>query len=287
MAGAFGAFLSGAFTFNPGFFVYASFAPNFTPSMTWLDFFTKQAVGIIYFVVVIVLLEKMCRPKEGLNGKNYFTEAYQKLGKMTLSEKKAALVCLILLVFLMTGKLHGIPVIWGFGVIPLLAYLPGIGICNNEDISKTNFSIVFFTTACMSIGSVGATLGIGDIVSEIALPVLAGKSTTFIFFFIYVTCFLLNFLMTPMAIAAAFTMPFVEIVSHLGINPEAFILFQVQALDQIILPYEYVMYLVVFSFGVIPIKEFVKIMTMKTLCCTAYVFLLLIPYWRFIGFLYS
>lgn len=68
--------------------------------------------------------------------------------------------------------------------------------------------MVFFSAACMSIGTVGTTLGIGQLVSELAIPILADKSFTVIFFFIYVLFVLLNFVMTPMAIAAAFSMPF-------------------------------------------------------------------------------
>ena len=45
------------------------------------------------------------------------------------------------------------------------------------------------------------------------------------------------------------------------------------------------MYLVVFSFGAIQLKDFVQLMTMKFVMATLYIFLLLIPFWRLIGFL--
>lgn len=285
LAATFGCIISGNFLFNSGPIMYAGFA-NMEMSLTWIEYFTKQAVGVVYFIAVMFILERMCRPKESLNGKQYFVEQYQLLGKATAMEIKAALICILLLTFLVTGNIHKIPVIWGFGFIPLLAYLPGINICDADDMVKTNFGMTFFVAACMAIGTVGSSLGIGQIVAQMMTPVLTGQSTTLIFFLTYIVFVGLNFVMTPVAIAAAFTGPFVGIFSAMGINPEAFVLFEVVALDQIFLPYEYVMYLVVFSFGVMHIKDFVKLLGVKFICATIYIFCLLIPYWKLIGFLY-
>lgn len=74
----------------------------------------------------------------------------------------------------------------------------------------------------MSIGTVGATLGIGELVSQIVLPILSDKSFSFVFFFIHILFVLLNFVMTPVAIGAAFSLPFAQICIDLGINPIAF-----------------------------------------------------------------
>ena len=270
LASAFGCIVSGSFLFNVGPNMYAGFAGT-VMSLSW--------------IVVFFLLERLCKPKEPLNGKDYFVEQYASLGKTTTAEKKAAAICVLLLVMLVTTDLHHIQAMWVFAIVPLLAYLPGIKICDDQDMKNTNFGMVFFTAACMSIGTVGTALGIGQLVSQIAVPILQGRSISFVFFFMYILFVLLNFVMTPVAIAAAFTMPFAQICTSLGINPEAFFLFETVALDQIFLPYEYVMYLVVFSFGVMQLKDFVQLMTMKFLVATLYIFLLLIPFWRLIGFL--
>ena len=284
LASAFGCILSGAFLFNVGPNMYAGFA-GMTMSLTWIQYFTHQIVGLVYFAVVFLLIVRLCKPKEPLNGKAYFVEQYASLGNASIAEKKAAAICALLLVMLLTTDLHHIQALWVFAIVPLLAYLPGIKVCDDQDMKNTNFGMVFFTAACMSIGTVGTALGIGQIVSGIAVPILAGKSFSFVFFFIYVLFVLLNFVMTPVAIAAAFTMPFAQICVNLGINPEAFFLFETITLDQVFLPYEYVMYLVVFSFGVMQLKDFVQLMTMKFIVATLYIFVLLIPFWRLIGFL--
>ena len=118
-----------------------------------------------------------------------------------------------------------------------------------------------------------------------SIPFLEGKSISYIFCFVYILFAALNFVMTPMAIAAAFSLPFAQIFMNLGINLEAFFLFETIALDQIFLPYEYVMYLVFFTFGAMQLKDFLQLIVMKFAVATLYIFLLLIPFWRLIGFL--
>lgn len=50
---------------------------------------------------------------------------------------------------------------WCFALIPLLAYMPSIAICDGEDMKKTNFGMVMFIASCLSIGTVGTALGLG------------------------------------------------------------------------------------------------------------------------------
>ncbi len=284
LAAVFSGVLASAFVFNTGPVMYASFA-GLSMNLSWIEYFLKQPVGVIYFVAMFVILERLCRPKEALDGKAYFQEEYKKLGKITINEIKAVIICLLLLVFLLTTNIHGISVMWGFALFPLLAYLPGVGFCDAEDMRKTNFGMAFFVAACMSIGSVGTSLGIGQLVSSIAMPLIEGKSVSVVFFVIYILCILLNFLMTPLAIAAAFSLPFSQIVMSMGVNPDAFFLFETIAIDQIFLPYEYVVYLVVFSFGAMRMNDFIKLMSIKALVATIYIFFILLPFWKVIGFL--
>ncbi len=284
LAAVFSGILTGTFIFNTGPIMYASFA-GMQMNISWVEYFLKQPVGLIYFVAMFFILEKLCRPKEGLNGKAYFQQEYEKLGKIKPEEIKALTICLLLLIFLLTTKIHGISVMWGFALFPLIAYLPGIGFCDANDMKNTNFGMAFFIAACMAIGTVGTSLGIGQLVSALAMPIIEGKSVSIVFFVIYLLCILLNFIMTPLAIAAAFSLPFAQIMINLGVNPDAFFLFETIALDQIFLPYEYVVYLIVFSFGAIRIQDFIKLMSIKAVVATIYIFFILLPFWRLIGFL--
>lgn len=93
-----------------------------------------------------------------------------------------------------------------------------------RDIRNLNFGFIIFVASCMGIGAVAGSLGIGQIVSDMAMPILVGKSVNFVLMFVWLLCVLLNFLLTPLAIIATFTVRWRQISLDLGINPHARIL---------------------------------------------------------------
>ena len=175
---------------------------------------------------------------------------------------------------------------WGMALIPWLLLFPGIGCAKKEDVSKMNFGMVFFICACMAIGSVATSLGLGALLQEVVTPLLSGKSVFVLFLAIWVIMFLGNFVMTPLAMLAAFTVPFLAIAETFGVNPISVLHFMLTAYDQIIFPYEYALYLIFFSFGMISMKDFMKFGAAKTVLNFIICFALLIPWWMFTGFLY-
>lgn len=165
-------------------------------------------------------------------------------------------------------------------------FCPGIDVGTKEDLRNANYGFILFVSACMSIGTVAGYLGIGQIASSIFMPLLEGKSSTVVMMFVWALVVLLNFLMTPLAIQAAFTGPLVELVSGLNINPQALYILIKHACDQVLMPYEYAQYLIYFSFGLIPLKDFVKLQGTKMVVSFFFVLLILLPFWRVIGFLF-
>ena len=53
--------------------------------------------------------------------------------------------------------------------------------------------------------------------------------------------------------------------------------------EAIIFPYEYVPYLLVFSFGMISMKDFIKMSVVRCIIYALGLMLFLIPYWKLIG----
>jgi len=204
---------------------------------------------------------------------------------MTLDEKKILVMCAMLLVFLLTPQYHKIEAGWGFVIFPMLLYFPGFNVAVPDDIKKVNYGMAIFTAACMGIGTTAGALGLGKLVGGLAMPLLAGKGITFIFAAVFTMIFSLNFLMTPLAIMSAFTLPLTQIAMNFGINPAAMYMFIQMAIDQIILPYEYVLYLIFFSFGLVKLSDFAKFQAAKTILAVIFFFVILLPFWRMIGFL--
>lgn len=242
---------------------------------------------IFVFVVLIAILAIMFKPSQPISGKQYFKEQLNSLGKMSNDEKKIAAILLMYFLFILFYKFTPFQFNWGLALIPLLMAFPVVGCGNSKDLQKVNFGFVIFVASCMSIGSTAVHLGIGELVGNLALPFLEGKSYYTFFALVWILYFLLNFFMTPLAITAAFTVPFVTIAMQLGINPMAFFFFGITAADQIVLPYEYALYMIGFAFGVMKLKDFVKFMTAKTIVTTIIMFAVCLPWWHFTGFLFS
>ena len=254
-------------------------------STTWPLYLFHNWPNFVYYVVLLLVIARIFRPKERLNRKSYFIEEYQKLGKMSREEKKGLLVCAVLFVLLLTQSLHKVDAAYVFILTPLLAFIPGISIGKPDDIRKANFPFIIFVVACMSIGSVAASLGFGTLVSNTVMPMLTGKSITLILFLVWLLVVLVNFLLTPLAIQSTFTVPLTQIALSVGINPEAMWMTILHGSDQIILPYEYPLYMLFFSYGLMSMKDFSKFFSIKMVINLLFLLLFFIPYWNAIGFL--
>lgn len=242
---------------------------------------------IIFYIACIALAIIMFKPEKEIGSKDYFKEKLAEMGPMTIQEKKAAVIVCLYLLYIFTQKIHGLSLEWGMALIPWLFIFPGIGCAEKEDIRKMNFGMIFFMVSCMSIGTVATSLGLGKIFTSFATQFLEGQNIYVLFLAMWLIIFICNFAMTPLAIAAAFTVPFLSIAQSFGVDPLAVCYFIRTSFDQVVLPYEYANYLIFFGFGVISMKDFIKYMSAKTIIHFIICFALLIPWWMITGFLYS
>ena len=96
---------------------------------------------------------------------------------------------------------------------------------------------------------------------------------------------LVNFLLTPLAIQSTFTVPLTQIAMSMHINPEAMWMAILHGSDQILLPYEYPLYMLFFSYGLMSMKDFSRFFGRKMIINLLFLLLIFIPYWKMIGFL--
>lgn len=82
---------------------------------------------------------------------------------------------------------------------------------------------MFFSGACLSIGTVATSLGIGEIMTNMLLPLLDGRGRIGLFSVVFVVVFLMNFLMTPSAIMAIMAGPLVLLGQGLSMDPLAMV----------------------------------------------------------------
>lgn len=287
LAAAVAAILPSCFLFNTGIFLFFGLGVSVTGPLTigWFEWLYRCFPLIIYYVALFYIIIWMFGKKVHLNGKEYFQAEYKALGKLSADEKRVLIDVAILMTFIFTESFHHIDVLWGFAVIPFFMYLPGLKVADDTDLRKIDWNMIFFAAGCLSIGTVAGAMGIGDLIGQVAVPVIEGKSHTLVLMMVYAGYFVLNFIMTPMAINVTFAMPLAQVAQDIGMNPTALYILMNEASDQVLMPYESVIYLIYFSFGMIYMKDFIKFMSLKTVAHVVCMFLLVIPWWIFTGFL--
>ena len=239
------------------------------------------------FVVSLLILwisAKMFKLEEGLGEITYFKEGLVEMGTMTRREKVNLFMLAVLLVYIFTVDIHKLDLNLGFAIIPWMVYLPFLDGADENTVKKINFPMVFFATACMGIGTVAASLGIGTALVALIETILNGStSPMLIVALIFAIVFVLNFLMTPAAIFALITVPVLTLVTSMGFEALPF-LYAINACSEaILLPYEYVPYLVVYGFGMMKMVDFVKYNAMRSVFVFLGIVFVLVPYWTLLG----
>lgn len=252
----------------------------------WIDFLFYNLPQVIYFLILLGVIFFMFKPEVAIDGKEYFKTELEKMGPMCAAEKKAAVLLGLLLLAVLTTNYHKVNAMWCFALAPIFLYIPGVNVGLEDDIKGINWSMVVFSTACMGIGTTAGALGIGTILKDMVTPMLDGKSILVIFFGVFIGIYALNLLLTPAAIQAALTVPLVEIFTALGISVPVVYFFMLNALGQIILPYEIPLYLIFFSFGMVKLQDFIKFFITKSVVNLVWVLLVMITYWKMIGIFY-
>ena len=100
-----------------------------------------------------------------------------------------------------------------------------------------------------------------------------------------IVTFILNFLMTPSAIMAVLAGPLAQMAIGLGIDPLPVLYALSSSGYQIVFPYEHTSFLILFSFGLIASKDFMKFFGITAVVHFIFILVLAMPYWTFLGLL--
>lgn len=235
---------------------------------------------------ILYVVSRWYKPEKDLEGIDYLKEQLNAMGCVTKREKVNIMMLVVLLGYIFTINIHKLDLNLGFAIIPWLVYLPFADGADSKTIKKMNVPIIFFVAACMSIGTVAGSLGLGNVLADICKGFLNGNtSAVAITSVVFGIVFVLNFLMTPMAIWALITGPVCLLATNAGFSAIPFAYVLCSCAEAIILPYEYVPYLLVFSFGMISMKDFIKTNILRSVIFFLGFIAILLPYWKLIGLL--
>ncbi|NLZ39234.1 MAG: SLC13 family permease [Firmicutes bacterium] len=286
LTGLFSAWIPHFFIYNPTYAIVQNLGGTVGDThVSYIQYFLHNMPYLPYLVVLVYVISRITAPRDKSgNYKEYAENELLKLGRISRDEKKALFISALLLIFLVTTDYHGIDIGWGFILSASLFYLPGIDIGTKEDVEGVNYGLIIFCAACLSIGSAASYLGVGELIANSILPVVAGASPYAIVAMIFMLMFICNFLLTPMALYSAFTVPLTQIAASLSIPAlvTSYIVFSTAT--EIVLPYDEWAYgLFYFSFGLMTIKDFALIFGTKAIAAFIWLLAVMMPYWKLIG----
>lgn len=289
IASSIGAIMPTMFIYAPAFFglVYnaAKAGVPDIPEVSYLELIGRNIIYLPFLIILVFLTSKMFKPEKSLQGKDYFISEYKKLNKLSNPEIRATFVVLALVIYLVTMNIHHRGMGWGFMLAAVAMYLPGINLGTKEDIRNVNMSVVLFAGSCLSIGTVATSLGIGTIVTNMVMPFLEGHGAVAFLLVVMIIAFILNFIMTPAAIMAILAAPLAQLALQLNVDVITTLSVLNSAAYQIIFPYEHSSFLILFSFGLISSKYFMKFFGITSIIHFIYVLAIAIPVWSLLGML--
>lgn len=255
-------------------------------SITWISYLQISWPWFIFDLLWMLLLTKVFFKSTGANVKpEFFKGELGKLGQVSDAEKKALALTVIIVLYMIVSSFTGWKTAYGFSLIAWAVFLPGINLANANTLKKVNFSVVFFTVACIAIGNVGNALGVGELINTLVNPVMAGVSPTAFIGGIWGISAVSNFLLTPVAVSTALGVPLMQIGASLGVDPVATLFTIMMNTSNVFMPHENTAYLLFFAFGLMMMKDFIKYNAIRMVGHLIFMMAVIVPYWYLIGLL--
>lgn len=248
---------------------------------TWMLYAVQNFVpGMLYLalsVAVVLLALRVRVPRERMRE----AAARAESGPLNGQQRRALGLLAVTILLLAADSLHD----FDAGSILLLAacvsFLPGVNLMDGRKLSRIDFSPLLFVMGCMSISTVGESLGATQWLAGLVLPLLEGMSQTAASVSAYVAGVLLNFLLTPLAATSAFTVPITELGLALDVEPRILYLAFQYGLDNLLFPYEYALYLYFYSSGYVSLRLMTLVLGLRMLATGLFIRLVAIPWWEF------
>ncbi|HAL74028.1 MAG TPA: hypothetical protein DCM45_02915, partial [Clostridiales bacterium] len=250
---------------------------------TWTQYLAHIFIPqLIYVFLTVLVIDLFFKPDEEIQSKAFFKSELVSFGKMSKAEKMIAVISIILIALIATSSWHGISIGWLFVFAAVIMMLPGINLVKQEDVKQINYTFILFVVACLTIGIVSVSMGVGQFIANAFLNIINGSLIQTITG-VWGLGFLINFALTPLAAYSAFSAPIVSIAQGFSINPLPVIYTFIHALEQVVFPYEYAPVLIIFGYGMISMGRFAKYNIIRAIISLACILAIFIPYWKLIG----
>ncbi len=257
--------------------------PDFT--LPWTELVGHNFPTFFMVVFLMWFFTKLYKTKQSTvpSGKAYFEEKRAEMGKMTMTEKKCAVLLVMAMIYMLSQPWHGLDNSYGFILVCFCCFLPGINTASMTAVRNIPFDMAFLTVTCLGIGTVATSLGIGNILAQMIAPVMMNVTPTVGLYATLIFGTLANFVLTPFAMMAALPAPIISYCLELGWNPVAHIYALYLSTDIVFLPYEFMGYITLYAFGMISMKDLVSSLTIKAIAFFIFFGIAIIPFWKLLG----
>ena len=252
-------------------------------NISWLSYLTTGLPWLLFDLIWMLLISHVFfRCKMNVDTA-FFKAEYEKLGPVRPEEKKAVCLASLVVAYLIASSFLALPSSYAFMLLPWLAFLPGVKLGSDRVLRGINYSIVFFTVACLSIGSVGVGVGVDKFISNMVTPMLQGLSELGYVAGVWSIAAISNLLLTPVAVTTALGVPIMQIGIDLGIPPLASLFTILMNVSNVFMPHENTAYLMYFAFGLFTMKDFIKYNTIRMILHIIFMLLVIVPWWNLTG----
>lgn len=292
---AVGAFGSAAFIYTPvtlglleqGMRLVPGQENTILPWYTCIIYNWPQILADFFFVWLLTKLFKTRNFVTQGNGREYFEAELKKLGPLTSEEKHICIVVTVLFIYVLFQPVHGYSLNYAFMVLPYLLFTPALRAGTTKSISRVNINVLAFMAACMSIGVVGMELGFTPFIKETVLPLLSSLSPGMVLTIVLVVCALANFILSASAMFAALSAPLTQIAISLNLQPVVVMMAIVLGADMYFLPHEVTTLVVIFSFGMMTMRDFILLASIKSAVTFLSFLVLQLPYWYLMDWIFN
>ncbi len=258
-------------------------------SVEYTDFIIQMAPFSVFYMAFSIMMIFIIRGKERLqnegNLRTVLEERLKEMGPVTAEEIKIFLILLVGFIAFVTEQWHHLPGAFVFALVGMACFMPGMNLADEQDLRKVNLSFLIFLAACMSIGAVAQDLNIPKWISAHMSSLFEGHGAVTAISFSYVLGVAVNFLMTPMAAVGALGGPLAQLAVSLGLDPYTLVYALLYGLDQLLFPYEIGYLLYTFMSGAVTLRHIMGAFAIRMVAFALLIPLLLVPYWKLIGFL--
>jgi len=260
-----------------------SFLPDVT--FTW---YTRTLYGWpIFFagLLTLFLLTRIYKTKNTSLGDRMdsFRQEYEAMGPLSLPEKKAIVCTVILAGYLILSTPMGWQANYVFMILPWIMIMPGAGIGTVKSFKDVYMGTLFFISGCMAIGTVGAHVGLGNLITTVVTPHLQGLPPIALMFAFVAVGALANFALTPFAMLGSLSAPFCQLAISLNLNPMFALMSLITSISTVFMPHEVTCFVVLFGFGYFKMKDFMKFMGLYSLVIFVFMGVIVFPYWTLLG----